>query len=152
MANSRWRRRTRQLRPQVQVSAPVVIREVERMPMEMRPQVDSRSPEAREEILRVVRERFPIRDAWPEICVEVIRNSTIAERCRFTGDDGGMDYDLIFWAIQEAESSDPLQAARWSRFKSTSPSRLNIRPPSIVELASIPLEHLPPSVSPPRLP
>lgn len=86
------------------------------------------------------------------ICVEVIRSSTFAERCRFAGDEGGMDYDIIFWAIQEAESSDPIQAGRWRRFKSTSPSRLNIRPPSIMELANIPLEYLPQGVSPPRLP
>ncbi|KAE8815568.1 hypothetical protein D1007_07037 [Hordeum vulgare] len=84
---------------QAQVVAPVVIQEVEPIPVEMRPEVDLHSPEAREEILRVVRERFPIRAAWSKICVEVIRNSTFTERCRFTGDKGGMDYDLIFWAI-----------------------------------------------------
>ncbi|KAE8808239.1 hypothetical protein D1007_15379 [Hordeum vulgare] len=78
------------------------------MSVEMRPQIDSRSPEAREEILRVVRERFPIREAWPEICIEVIRSSSFAERYRFAGDDGGMDYDIILWAIQEAELSDPV--------------------------------------------
>ncbi|KAE8801541.1 hypothetical protein D1007_22865 [Hordeum vulgare] len=99
------------------------------MPVEMRPRIDSHSSEARVEILQVVQ-----------------------ESCRFPSDDGGMDYDLIFWAIHEAESSDPLQAARWRRFKSTSPSRLNIRPLSFAELANIPLEHLPPGVSPPRLP
>ncbi|KAE8766895.1 hypothetical protein D1007_61812 [Hordeum vulgare] len=118
----------------------------------MRSQIDSRSPEAREEILRVLRERFPLREKWPEICVEVIRSNTFSERCRFAGDEGGMDYDIIFWAIQEAESSDPIQAERWRCFKSTSPARLNIWPPSIMELANIPLEYLSHGVSPPRLP
>ncbi|KAE8779362.1 hypothetical protein D1007_47632 [Hordeum vulgare] len=122
------------------------------VPVEIQPQIDSHSSEARVEILRAVRERFPIRSVWSEICVEVIRNNTFAKRCRFAGNDGGMDYDLTLWAIQEADSSDPLQEGRWRRFKSTSPSRLNIRPPSFVELANIPLEHLPPGVSPPRLP
>ncbi|KAE8807848.1 hypothetical protein D1007_15789 [Hordeum vulgare] len=74
MTNPRWRRRIRRLRPQTQVAAPVVIQEA--VPVEMRPQIDSRSREAREEILRVVRERFPLREKWPEICVEVIRSST----------------------------------------------------------------------------
>ncbi|KAE8767841.1 hypothetical protein D1007_60752 [Hordeum vulgare] len=150
MANPRWRRQIRRLRPQAQVAAPVVIQEA--APVEMRPQIDLHSPEAREEILRVVRERFPLREKWPEICVEVIGSSSFSERCRFAGAEGGMDYDIIFWAIQEAESSDPIQAERWRRFKSTSPTRLNIRPPSIMELASIPLEHLLRGVSPPRLP
>ncbi|KAE8818777.1 hypothetical protein D1007_03375 [Hordeum vulgare] len=123
------------------------------VPVEMRPQIDLRSPEAGEEILRVVRERFPLREKCPEICVKVIRSSTFTERCRFPDDEGGMDYDIIFWAIQEAESSDPIQAERWRRFKSTSPLRLNIRPPSIMELANIPLEYLSQGVSPPpRLP
>ncbi|KAE8796904.1 hypothetical protein D1007_28030 [Hordeum vulgare] len=62
------------------------------------------------------------------------------------------DYGIIFWAIEKAESSDPIQAERWRRFKSTSPSWLNIRPPSITELANTPLEYLPQGVSPPRLP
>ncbi|KAE8790926.1 hypothetical protein D1007_34740 [Hordeum vulgare] len=71
------------------------------VPVEMQPPIDSHSPAARVEILRVVWERFLNRDAWPETCVEVIRNSTFTERCRFAGDgdDGGMDFDLIFWAI-----------------------------------------------------
>ncbi|KAE8809194.1 hypothetical protein D1007_14239 [Hordeum vulgare] len=80
------------------------------VPVEMQPPIDSHSPAARTEILRVVRDRFPIRDAWPEVCVDVIRNITFAERCRFANDDGGMDFDLIFWAIQEVESTDPVQA------------------------------------------
>lgn len=58
-------------------------------------------------MLRVVRERFPNWGKWPEICVEAIRNSSFVERCRFAGDDNGMDFDTIFWAIQEAESINP---------------------------------------------
>ncbi|KAE8788597.1 hypothetical protein D1007_37349 [Hordeum vulgare] len=119
------------------------------VPVELQPPIDSHSLAAREEILRVVRERFPNRAAWPEIYVEVIRNNTFAERCRFADNDGGMDFDLIIWAIQEAESIDPMQAARWRRFKSTSPSRLNILQPSIEQLGNISLEYLPPGVNPP---
>ncbi|KAE8770797.1 hypothetical protein D1007_57393 [Hordeum vulgare] len=120
--------------------------------MELQLPINSHSLVVRAEILRVVRGRFLNQAAWPEICVEVIHNSTFAKRCRFAGNDGGMDFDLIFWAIQEAESADPMQAARWRCFKAASPSRLNIRPPSFEKLANIPLDVLPPGVSPPRLP
>ncbi|KAE8768655.1 hypothetical protein D1007_59835 [Hordeum vulgare] len=81
--------------------------------------------------------------------VEVIRMATVEERDQFSGDDDGMDYELLFWEIQEAEAKDPAQAARWRRFKAASPSRLNIRPPQVLELSRRPLES---GNSPPRLP
>ncbi|KAE8798223.1 hypothetical protein D1007_26517 [Hordeum vulgare] len=72
------------------------------------PWVESSTPEARAEMVRVVRERFPDRSRWPDICVEIIRCSEFAERMRFVGDDMAMDYGMVFWAIQEAESADPV--------------------------------------------
>lgn len=110
--------------------------------------VDASSPEARVEMLRVVTERFPDRSEWGELLVQVIHTSSFSKRAPFAGDDGGMDYDLLFWAIQEAESPDPKIAAKWARFKTWSPSRLNIRPPSVVGLARIPREFLAPGDSP----
>ncbi|KAE8769570.1 putative cinnamyl alcohol dehydrogenase 1 [Hordeum vulgare] len=132
-------------------STMVPIPEAPLEPVQLQPQIYSHSPGARAEILREVHGRFPNRAAWPEICVVVIRNSTFVKRCRFADDDGGKDFDLVFLAIQEAEWADPMQAARWRRFKATSPSRLNIRPPSFEQLAKIPLDVLPPGVSPPLL-
>lgn len=122
------------------------------VPVTQLPEIDAASPEARAEIQRVVGERFPIRSKWPDILLEIIRFATFEERARFVGDDGGMDYDVLFWAIQEAESPDPVQAARWVRFKARNPSRLNIRPPSVVGIANIPPEYLPPGTILPRIP
>ncbi|KAE8781893.1 hypothetical protein D1007_44836 [Hordeum vulgare] len=106
--------------------------------------VESSTPEARAEMVRVVRERFPDRSRWPEICVEVIRCSEFAERMRFIGDYGAMDYEMVFWAIQEAESADPVQAERWMRVRTRNPSRLNICPPPVVKISSIPPKFLSP--------
>ncbi|KAE8787028.1 hypothetical protein D1007_39089 [Hordeum vulgare] len=100
----------------------------------------------------VVRERFLDRSRWPEVCVEIIRCSEFAERMRFVGDDGAMDYKMVFWVIQEAESADPVQAERWMRFRTRNPSRLNIHPPPVVEIARIPPEFLPPGTMLPRVP
>lgn len=141
--------RARRLRPVHQVAAPSVQSPV---PVAQLPEIDASSPVAQAEILRVVRERFPIRSEWPAILMEIVRFATFEERARFAGDDGGMDYDFIFWAIQEAESPDPRQAARWARFKTRNPSRLNIRPPPVVQIANIPPEYLPPGTALPRIP
>ncbi|KAE8771353.1 hypothetical protein D1007_56758 [Hordeum vulgare] len=103
-------------------------------------------------MLRVVRGLFPDRYEWPGLMVEIIRMATLEERDRFCGDDGGMDYELIFWAIQEAEVADPIQAARWRRFKAMSPSRLNIHPPPVLEMSRLPPDALLPGTSPPRFP
>lgn len=84
------------------------------IPVSQLPEIDEGSPEARAEIHRVVREHFPNRSSWPEVCLDIIRTSTFEERARFVGDEGGMDYQMIFWAIQEAESSEPGQAAKWA--------------------------------------
>lgn len=37
------------------------------------------------------------------------------------GDDGCCDVELLLWAIQEAESPDPQQAARWVKFSHGEP-------------------------------
>ncbi|KAE8782946.1 hypothetical protein D1007_43638 [Hordeum vulgare] len=103
-------------------------------------------------MVQVVQERFPDRSRWPEICVEIIRCSEFAERMRFVGDDEAIDYAMVFWAIQEAESADPVQAERWMRFRTRNPSRLNIRPPPVVEIAGIPPEFLPSGTVLPRVP
>ncbi|KAE8779845.1 hypothetical protein D1007_47074 [Hordeum vulgare] len=116
------------------------------------PWVESSTPEARAEMVRVLRERFPDRSRWPEICIEIIRSSKFAKRMWFIGDGGAMDYEMVFRAIQEAEPEDPVQAARWMRFKTRNPSRLNIRPPPVVEIASIPPEFLPSGTMLPRVP
>ena len=91
----------------------------------------------------MVKERFPNRSKWPEIFMEILRRATFEEHARFVGDDRRMDYEFIFWAIQEAESSDPRQATRWENFRTANPSRLNIRPPSWEGIANIPSEYLP---------
>ncbi|KAE8817967.1 hypothetical protein D1007_04323 [Hordeum vulgare] len=114
--------------------------------------VELHSLKARMEMLQVVRGRFPDRSRWPEIMVEIIRTATFEERARFCEDNGGMDYELIFWAIQEAEAADPFQAAKWSRFKTESLSRLNIRPHPVLELSQLPPDALPLGVNPPRVP
>ncbi|KAE8817134.1 hypothetical protein D1007_05342 [Hordeum vulgare] len=108
------------------------------------------SSEARAEMLRVVRGKFPDRARWPGIMVEIIRMATFVERARFRGDDGGMDYELIYWAMREAESTDPTLATKWRRFKTTIPFHLNVDPPPVVELSQMPPEVLPPGVNPPR--
>ncbi|KAE8772135.1 hypothetical protein D1007_55871 [Hordeum vulgare] len=87
---------------------------------------------------------------WPGIMVEIIRMASFAERARFCGDEGGMDYELIYWAMREVESMDPALAAKWSRFKMVTPFRLNINAPPILELSQIPPEALPPGVNPPQ--
>ncbi|KAE8789629.1 hypothetical protein D1007_36127 [Hordeum vulgare] len=110
------------------------------------------SPEARAEMLRVVRGLFPNRSEWAEVMMDIIRSSTFEELVRFCGDNGGMDYELIFWAIQEAEAADPIQVARWCRFKTESPSRLNIRSSRVLELSQLPPDALPLGVRPPRGP
>ena len=115
------------------------------------PEIDPLSPEARREMERVVMERFPDRDEWGEIHMHILRHANFVERARFIGDDGCEDVELLFWAIQEAESSDPRQVARWENFRTTNPSRLNIRPPSWEGIARIPPEFLPAgTVWPPR--
>ncbi|KAE8783840.1 hypothetical protein D1007_42671 [Hordeum vulgare] len=118
--------------------------------MAQRPVVELHTPEARAEMLRVVRGLFPNRGEWPKRMVEVIRMATIEERDRFCGDDDGMDYELLFWEIQEAEAADLTQAARWRRFKTASPSWLNIRPSQVLELSRRPVES--PGNRPSRLP
>uniref|UniRef100_A0A453C7V0 Uncharacterized protein n=2 Tax=Aegilops tauschii subsp. strangulata TaxID=200361 RepID=A0A453C7V0_AEGTS len=75
------------------------------------PDIDSNSPEARREMRRVVMERFPDRDELGEIHLHVLRHANFVERARFIGDDGCEDRELLFWAIQEAESTDPRQVA-----------------------------------------
>ncbi|KAE8800862.1 hypothetical protein D1007_23572 [Hordeum vulgare] len=83
--------------------------------------------------------------------VDIISKATFEEHARFYGDDGGMDYELIYWSMREAEAADLVQAARWSSFKVMSPFRLNIRPPPVLELSQLPTEALPPGVNPPRI-
>ncbi|KAE8781342.1 hypothetical protein D1007_45378 [Hordeum vulgare] len=90
------------------------------------PSIDSNSPEARKEMRRVVLERFPDHSEWPEIHIRIIRFVTFAESYRFMGDDGCMDVEFLFWVIQEPESADLVQAARWVSYRTTNPSRLNI--------------------------
>ncbi|XP_037456597.1 uncharacterized protein LOC119327607 [Triticum dicoccoides] len=102
----------------------------------MLPEIDASSPEASAEMQRVVRERFPNRSSWPDILLDILRFAMFEERARFAGDDGGMDFEFIFWAIQEAKSPDPRQAARWARFKTRNPSRLNIRPPPVLQITT----------------
>ncbi|KAM3189574.1 hypothetical protein ACQJBY_068086 [Aegilops geniculata] len=114
------------------------------------PEIDPNSPEAQREMRRVVRERFPNREAWGDIHLDILRRANFAERARFIGDDGCMDVELLFWAIQEAESPDPAQAVKWAFFKTANPSRLNIRPPSVEGIARIPPKFLPPGVELPR--
>lgn len=104
-----------------------------------RPLVELHSQEARREMLRVVRGLFPNGDEWPERMLEILRSATIEERNRFVGDEGGMDYEVIYWVCQEAEMADPAQAARWQRFRSPSPSLLRIRPPRVMEMPGAPL-------------
>ncbi|XP_037489830.1 uncharacterized protein LOC119368772 isoform X2 [Triticum dicoccoides] len=140
--------RARRLRPAHQVATPPQ----PPPPVATLPEIDASSPEALAEMRRVVREIFPNRSKWPDIFMEILRHAAFEERARFAGDDGGMDFEFIFWAIQEAESSDPRQAARWARFKTSSLSRLNIRPPPVLQISRIPPEALPPGAVLPRVP
>ncbi|KAE8783173.1 hypothetical protein D1007_43390 [Hordeum vulgare] len=119
-------------------------------PMMLLPSAELCSAEARAEMLWVVRGKFPDRTIWPGIMVEIIRMATFAERARFCGDDGGMDYELVYWVMREAEDSDPGVARKWSRFKSSIPFLLNINPSPVLELSQIPREELPPGVNPPQ--
>ncbi|KAE8780752.1 hypothetical protein D1007_46047 [Hordeum vulgare] len=104
------------------------------------PLIDSDLPEARREMQRVVLDRFHDRSGWSDIHIEIIRYAIFAESARFMGGDGCMDVELIFWTIQEAESSDPMQALRWVFYRTTNPSRLNIWPSRVDALASFPRE------------
>ena len=104
------------------------------------------------EMLRVVRERFPNRSRWPDIFLEILQSMIFEERARFVGGDGGMDYEFIFWAIQEAELTEPRQAEWGGRFRMRNPSRLNIRLPPVLQIANIPPEYLPPGTVLPRVP
>uniref|UniRef100_A0A453QDL4 Uncharacterized protein n=1 Tax=Aegilops tauschii subsp. strangulata TaxID=200361 RepID=A0A453QDL4_AEGTS len=99
---------------------------------------------------QLVMEWFPNRDERGDIHLNIIRYANFTVRARFIGDGSCMDVELIFWAIQEAESPDPIQAARLGYFRTANPSRLNIRPPSVEGIASIPPEFLPPGVRLPR--
>ena len=63
------------------------------------PEIDPNSPEAQREMRRVVRERFPNREAWGDIHLDILRRANFAERARFIGDDGCEDVELLFWAI-----------------------------------------------------
>ncbi|KAE8790356.1 hypothetical protein D1007_35313 [Hordeum vulgare] len=146
MAGER-RIRVRRLRPKM-VSPPRAL--VAPIPMGLLPSAELRSEEARAEMLRVVRGKFPDRASWPAVMVEIIRMATFAERARFCGDEGGMDYEFVYWTMREAEATDPGVARKWSRFKSTIPFLLNIRPPSVLELSQIPRGELPPGVDPPQ--
>ncbi|KAE8798148.1 hypothetical protein D1007_26618 [Hordeum vulgare] len=119
-------------------------------PVMLLPTAELRSSKARAEMLRVVRGKFPDRTSWPGIMVEIIRMATFAERARFCSDDGGMDYELVYWAMREAEATDPGVAMKWSRFKTAVPFLLNINPPPVLELSQIPREALPPGVNPPH--
>ncbi|KAE8794862.1 hypothetical protein D1007_30428 [Hordeum vulgare] len=104
-------------------------------PVMLLPTTELRSAEAHAEMLRVVRGKFPDRTSWLGIMVEIIRMATFAERAHFCGDDGGMDYELVYWAMREAKATDPGVAMKWSRFKSTVPFLLNINPPPMLELS-----------------
>ncbi|KAE8785362.1 hypothetical protein D1007_40953 [Hordeum vulgare] len=119
-------------------------------PVTLLPTAELHSSEAHAEMLRVVRGKFPDRASRPGIMVEIIRMATFAERARFCEDDGGMDYELIYWAMREAEASDPGLAMKWRRFKTAVPFLLNVDPPPVLELSQIPLEALPPGVNPPH--
>ncbi|KAE8794814.1 hypothetical protein D1007_30366 [Hordeum vulgare] len=122
------------------------------MPVSQQPVVELHSPEAQAEMLRVVRGLFPDRSEWPELMLEILRKATLEERNRFCGDDRGMDYEMTVWATQKAEVADPVQAARWRRFKAAIPSRLNIRPLPVLEMSRLPPDALSPGIRPPRLP
>ncbi|KAE8810466.1 hypothetical protein D1007_12674 [Hordeum vulgare] len=104
-------------------------------PMMLLPSTELWSAEARAEMMRVVRGKFPDRASWPGVMVEIIRMATFAERARFCGDDGGMDYEFVYWAMREAEATDPGVARKWSRFKSSIPFLLNINPPLVLEIS-----------------
>ncbi|KAE8795831.1 hypothetical protein D1007_29274 [Hordeum vulgare] len=114
------------------------------------PTAELHSSEARAEMLQVVRGKFPDRASWPGIMVEIIHMAKFAERSRFCGDDGGMDYELIYWVMREAETTDRVLAMKWSRFKTMVPFLLNVDPPPVLELSQMPLEALPPGVNPPH--
>ncbi|XP_044329215.1 uncharacterized protein [Triticum aestivum] len=142
----RKRVRVRRLGPATRVAEPRALPPPAVAPLAL---IDPDSPAARREMRRVVRERFPDRSEWADIHLQIIGHATFAERARFVGDEGADEVELLFWAIQEAESAIPEQAARWASFRTANPSRLNIRPPRVDALASIPPEELPPGVLPP---
>ena len=104
MAGARRRGvRVRRLAPVARVAEPRALPPPAAAPL---PEIDPNSPEARNEMSRVVLERFPDRDEWGEIHLHILRHANFVERARFIGDDGCEDVELLFWAIQEAESSD----------------------------------------------
>lgn len=109
------------LAPFPAVPAPVML-----LPL---PTIDASSPAARQEMERVVREKFPDWSTWGEVCIDIIRYSTFEERARIIGDNGCIDLDMIFWAIEEAESPDPVQAKLWSHFRTRNPSGSTSRGP-----------------------
>ena len=115
------------------------------------PPGDVNSPKAYQEMERVVRERFPDRSMWSEIFESILQHARYDEYARFTGDDGASDVEFLFWAIQEVDSPDPTEAARWREFRSN-PPRLNIARPRMEAISRIPSGVLPPGVLPPRRP
>ncbi|XP_044347154.1 uncharacterized protein [Triticum aestivum] len=136
----------RRLGPATRVAEPRALLSLAVVPLAL---IEPKSPAAHREMRRVVRESFPIRSEWGDIHLQVIKHATFAERGRFIGDEGADEVELLFWAIQEAKSEIPEQAAPWAYFRTANPSRLNIRLPRVEALSSIPLEELPPGVLPP---
>ncbi|KAE8791586.1 hypothetical protein D1007_34044 [Hordeum vulgare] len=101
----RRRLQVRCLAPRARVAGSVAFSAPATTPL---PLIDADSPKAWAEMLWVVLDRFPDRREWADIHIDIIRYAMFAESARFLDDDGCMDVELMFWAIQEAESLDPV--------------------------------------------
>src|SRR3954465_2755009 len=77
----------------------------------------------------IVRALFPDVSKWRELSVEVILTGFRDEVHRFIGDVGVEATEMIYWAMVEADSSDPEIAARWRRFKAPSQTPILIPRP-----------------------
>lgn len=114
--------------------------------------IDRLSRASTQEMERLARDKFPNPSLWGQVCADNILMSSLEERARFTREDGCSDVELIFWAIQEAESPDLMHAMLSSNFKARNPSHLNITRPPLGALAHPPPRALPPRVLPPSQP
>lgn len=113
------------------------------------PLLDPALSAVRMEMRRVVAAKFPDPSQLGEIGMRIILTSTYVERVRFAGEEGCDAMEFIFWAMVEAESTDPATAWKWREFKAERPIQLNVRRPRVGALAFPPPGALPPGVDPP---
>lgn len=48
----------------------------------------------------------------------MVQEALKEERIRMLGEDGKVPFDILYWAMMEEESDDPVQHARWDLCRS----------------------------------